>query len=49
MTGPAPRVRIRFSKHGPLRFTSHRDVARIWERVLRRAGLARSHSGTHAV
>ena len=39
MTGPAPRVRIRFSKRGPLRFTSHRDVARIWERVLRRAGV----------
>ncbi|MDD9371504.1 MAG: DUF2344 domain-containing protein, partial [Acidimicrobiales bacterium] len=28
--GPAPRVRIRFSKHGKVRFTSHRDVARIW-------------------
>jgi radical SAM-linked protein len=39
-TGPAPRVRIRFSKHGKVRFTSHRDVARIWERALRRAGLA---------
>jgi len=35
--GPAPRVRIRFSKHGKVRFTSHRDVARIWERALRRA------------
>ncbi|HEY7069452.1 MAG TPA: TIGR03936 family radical SAM-associated protein, partial [Acidimicrobiales bacterium] len=37
--GPAPRVRIRFSKHGKVRFTSHRDVARIWERALRRAGV----------
>ena len=31
------RVRLRFTKHGKVRFTSHRDVARIWERVLRRA------------
>jgi radical SAM-linked protein len=37
--GPAPRVRIRFAKHGKVRFTSHRDVARIWERALRRAGI----------
>ena len=29
--------RIRFSKLGKIRFTSHRDVARIWERALRRA------------
>ena len=35
----APRLRIRFSKHGKVRFTSHRDVARIWERALRRAGV----------
>ncbi len=39
MTAPAPRVRIRFAKHGKVRFTSHRDVARIWERALRRAGV----------
>ena len=32
-------MRIRFSKHGKVRFTSHRDVARIWERSLRRAGV----------
>ena len=37
--GPLPRVRIRFAKHGKVRFTSHRDVARIWERALRRAGV----------
>ena len=35
--GPAPRLRIRYSKQGKVRFTSHRDVARIWERALRRA------------
>lgn len=33
------RVRIRFSKQGKVRFTSHRDTARIWERALRRAAL----------
>jgi radical SAM-linked protein len=32
-------IRIRFSKRGKIRFTSHRDVARIWERALRRAEL----------
>lgn len=30
------RIRIRFAKQGKVRFTSHRDVARIWERALRR-------------
>lgn len=35
----ARKLRIRFSKHGKVRFTSHRDVARIWERALRRAGV----------
>src|SRR5438046_1649309 len=33
------RYRIRFSKLGKIRFTSHRDVARMWERGLRRATL----------
>jgi radical SAM-linked protein len=33
------RLRIRFSKHGKIRFTSHRDVARMWERALRRSRL----------
>jgi radical SAM-linked protein len=33
------RLRARFGKVGKVRFTSHRDVARIWERALRRAGL----------
>ncbi|MGH9046401.1 MAG: TIGR03936 family radical SAM-associated protein [Acidimicrobiales bacterium] len=32
-------LRVRFSKLGKLRFTSHRDVARMWERALRRSGL----------
>ncbi|MGO8863924.1 MAG: TIGR03936 family radical SAM-associated protein [Acidimicrobiales bacterium] len=33
------RVRFRFSKTGKVRFTSHRDVARMWERALRRSEL----------
>lgn len=38
------RLRIRFSKIGKIRFTSHRDTARIWERGLRRAGLPVAYS-----
>lgn len=45
---PAPptvqRVRVRFAKRGRLRFLSHRDVARSFERAVRRAGLPVSHS-----
>lgn len=33
------RLRIRFTKCGDLRWISHRDLARAWERLLRRAGL----------
>ncbi len=33
------RVRIRFAKTGKVRWTSHRDVARMWERALRRVRL----------
>jgi radical SAM-linked protein len=41
----APRkLRVRFSKTGKVRFTSHRDVARIWERALRRVGLPVAYS-----
>jgi len=31
------RVRVRFCKLGKVRWTSHRDVARMWERAFRRA------------
>ncbi len=31
------RIRFRFAKLGKVRFTSQRDVARMWERALRRA------------
>ena len=31
------RYRVRFGKSGPLKFTSHLDIQRVWERTLRRA------------
>lgn len=34
-----PSLRLRYSKLGKIRFTSQRDVARMWERALRRSGL----------
>jgi radical SAM-linked protein len=33
------RVRVRFAKLGKIRWTSHRDTARMWERAFRRTGL----------
>jgi radical SAM-linked protein len=38
------RVRFRFTKLGKVRWTSHRDVARMWERALRRVGLPVAYS-----
>ncbi len=35
----AQRLRVTFGKSGPLRYTSNLDMAKIWERVLRRADL----------
>ena len=47
-TPPPPpvvqRVRIRYAKRSRLRFTSHRDFARAFERALRRAGVPVAHS-----
>jgi radical SAM-linked protein len=42
--GPPPppvvqRLRIRYAKRGRLRFTSHRDFARAFERAIRRSGV----------
>ncbi|HEX8632165.1 MAG TPA: TIGR03936 family radical SAM-associated protein [Catenuloplanes sp.] len=45
--GQAPivqRVRIRYAKRGPLRFTSHRDFARAFERAVRRADVPIAYS-----
>jgi radical SAM-linked protein len=36
---PVQRLRIRYAKRGRLRFTSHRDFSRAFERAVRRAGL----------
>ncbi|WP_164103984.1 TIGR03936 family radical SAM-associated protein [Candidatus Laterigemmans baculatus] len=33
------RYQVRFTKTGLLRWISHRDLARLWERLLRRSGL----------
>jgi radical SAM-linked protein len=38
------RLRLRFTKAGKVRFTSHRDVARMWERALRRSRLPLAYS-----
>lgn len=35
----AMRIRVKFAKTQPMRFTSHLDLYRAWERLLRRAGL----------
>lgn len=44
---PAPavqRIRLRYTKRGRLRFTSHRDFQRAFERALRRAGVPMAYS-----
>jgi radical SAM-linked protein len=38
-------LRLRYAKLGKVRFTSHRDTARIWERALRRTGVPVAVSG----
>jgi radical SAM-linked protein len=38
------RIRLRFTKTGKVRWTSHRDIARVWERTMRRAGLPVAYS-----
>lgn len=48
-TGPPPppvvqRLRLRYTKRGRLRFTSHRDIARSFERALRRAQVPMAYS-----
>ncbi|MBM3126721.1 MAG: DUF2344 domain-containing protein [Chloroflexi bacterium] len=38
------RVRILFAKQGSLRYTSHLDLHKVWERAARRAGLPLAYS-----
>ncbi len=47
--GPPPppavqKLRLRYAKRGRLRFTSHRDIARAFERALRRAAVPMAYS-----
>lgn len=42
--GPQQRLRIRFAKGEPLKYISHLDLARTWERAFRRAGLPVAYS-----
>ena len=37
-------MRLRYAKRGKLRFTSHRDLARAFDRALRRAGVPVAYS-----
>ncbi|HEX6337331.1 MAG TPA: TIGR03936 family radical SAM-associated protein [Jiangellaceae bacterium] len=41
---PVQKLRIRFAKRGRLRFASHRDFQRAFERALRRAGVPVAYS-----
>lgn len=38
------RIRVKFTKTGKIRWTSHRDVARMWERAFRRTDLPLAYS-----
>lgn len=38
------RLRITFAKHGPIKYSSHLDLMRAWERALRRAGVPLAYS-----
>lgn len=40
----AQRLRVTFARGEPLRFISHLDLMRFWERALRRAGLMMAYS-----
>lgn len=45
--GSSTRFRIRFEKGAGVRFTSHLDLLRTWERTLRRSGLPLAFSQGH--
>lgn len=38
------KLRVRYTKLGKIRFTSHRDTARHWERAVRKAGIPMAYS-----
>lgn len=39
-----PRIRLRYAKSGKVRFLSHRDMARVAERAIRRGGIPVAYS-----
>ena len=39
------RLRLKFSKHGPIRFIGHLDVLRYFQKAIRRAGIDVAYSG----
>jgi hypothetical protein len=41
---PVQYLVVRYAKRGRMRFASHRDVARAFERGVRRAGVPIAHS-----
>lgn len=41
---PARRIRVRYAVKGKVRFLSHRDVARVTERAIKRAGIPVAYS-----
>lgn len=41
---PVQKLRLKYTKRGRLRFTSHRDIARAFERALRRAQVPMAYS-----
>lgn len=45
MSVDTQRLRITFSKEGPLKYCSHLELMKVWERALRRAGLPLAYSG----
>ncbi|MEJ7706201.1 MAG: TIGR03936 family radical SAM-associated protein [Nocardioidaceae bacterium] len=45
---PAQKLRIRYAKRGRLRFTSHRDFGRAFERAIRRADLPIAYSSGYS-
>jgi radical SAM-linked protein len=45
---PVQRMRIRYAKRGRLRFTSHRDFGRAFERAVRRAGVPVAYSSGYS-
>ncbi|MCH1867246.1 TIGR03936 family radical SAM-associated protein [Nocardioides sp. CFH 31398] len=41
---PVQRLRVRYAKRGRLRFASHRDFSRVFERAIARAGVPMAYS-----